>query len=58
MSGKFNINLKEIKEHLQIQGEEDRHIFSPEDLEKFKIAAEILAQNEKDCEQFKGRDGI
>lgn len=25
---------------------------------KFKKAAEILAQNKKDCEQFEGRDGL
>lgn len=29
-----------------------------EQLKKFKVAAEILVQNQKDCEQFKGRDGL
>jgi len=29
-----------------------------EQLKKFKVAAEILTQNKKDCEQFKGRDGL
>jgi len=58
MNGKFNIDLKEISEELRKQGMEDRWILTPEQEEKFKKADKILAQNKKDCEQFKGRDGI
>jgi len=32
--------------------------WSEGDLEQFTKAAEILSQNKKDCEQFKGRIGI
>ncbi len=31
---------------------------TPEQEEKFKAAARILAEGNKKCEQFKGRDGI
>jgi hypothetical protein len=31
---------------------------SEEQKNNFRVAAEILAQNKKDCEQFEGRDGL
>jgi hypothetical protein len=33
-------------------------VLTPEQIEKFEKAAEILAQNAKECEQFPIRDGI
>jgi hypothetical protein len=34
------------------------HSVTSEQLKKFKVAAKILLQNQKDCEQFKERDGL
>ena len=60
MKGKFNINKEELVQKLIEQGKKDRELFTltPEQEAKFRTAAKILAQNKKDCECFKGRDGI
>jgi hypothetical protein len=36
----------------------EQHAQDLRDFMQFKVAAEILTQNQKDCEQFKGRDGL
>ena len=70
MNGKFNIDVDKMCESLHKYGISDRESFkqyfenhpkivwSEEANEEFRIASEILIQNQKDCEQFKGRDGI
>jgi hypothetical protein len=36
----------------------EQHAQDLRDFMQFKVAAEILVQNQKDCEQFEGRDGL
>ena len=49
---------KEHRESFEEYFKNQKCEWSEGDLEKFRIAAEILSQNKKDCEQFKGRIGI
>ena len=60
---KLNINMKKVEKYLFQQGREDRKILfesslTPEQLEKFKIAADILHESEIKCSKFEQRDGI
>jgi hypothetical protein len=62
-------DLDKLTDELFNNGEKSRKVFeqyleecdvewSYEEIEKFRIASEILIQNKKDCDQFKGRDGL
>jgi hypothetical protein len=46
---------KLFKQYLEDQ---PKIVWTEEQLEKIKFAAKILAENKKECEKFKGRDGI
>ncbi len=57
-SGKLNIDMEYVKKAIFEEGKNDQMVLTEMQEEQFRKAAEILTQNKKDCEQFKGRDWL
>jgi hypothetical protein len=52
MNGKFNIDLESMTKAIFEEGQRDRMVLTEMQEEQFRKAAEILAQNKKDCEKL------